>query len=156
MTATGAAYAAMADQAFAFWNEAFQAVIPEPSKPQPKSWYVEPAPAKCGVAEAWPGLLPWMWMDIGAVGSVKPRAVDNDPFSISAWVEAPVASWLELTKPQTAMACPMAFGMISAGIPPAVAWPTARANVAAMDACSVVAQSVQTAIENYQSVCSHH
>lgn len=159
LTATNAAYSAMAEEIFSFWNQAFEAFLPEPEKPQPKSWYVEPAPIKSTAASAdaaWSRMLPWMRIDVAAKpGGTPLPAADDDPFSMSAWMQAPLASWMELAKPQTAMACPMAFAMMSAGIPRAVAWPTARANVAAMDACNVMVQSFQTAMKNQRSSSSH-
>lgn len=157
MTATNAAYAAMADQMFSFWNQVFDTFIPEPEKPQSRSWYVEPAPIHSEArvaAGAWPCMLPWMWMDAGATGTGKSARVHDDPFNMSAWMRDPFASWLDLVKPQTMMACPMAFGMISAGIPHTVAWPAARANMAMIDACNIAARSFQTASENHKPVLS--
>ena len=45
----------------------------------------------------------------------------------------------------------MAFGMISVGVPEQVAWPTARANLAAIDAFNVAANSVERALADYQT-----
>lgn len=158
LTATNAAYAAMTDQVFSFWNQVFETLSPEPEKPQSRSWYVEPKPFRSVAVEApgaWPFMLPWMWMDADAAGTDKPlRAADHDPFSMPAWMRAPLESWLNLMKPQTMMACPMAYGMISAGVPHTVAWPAAQANVAVMEACNIAARTLQTALDNYQSACS--
>jgi len=153
LTATNAAYSAMADQMFSFWGQMLEAFIPESEKPQTRSWYVEPAPVRSVASDdtgAWRCMMPWMWMGADAAAGKPARAADDDPFSMSSWIRDPLQSWLDLAKPRTMMAVPMAFGMISAGIPHAVAWPAAQANVAMMEACNVMARSFEAAIENHQ------
>ncbi len=67
----------------------------------------------------------------------------------SAWLgmfpcyAAPPAAW------------PMAFMMMASGVPRSVAWPTAEANIAVMEAADVAAVSVQKVLASYRSDGGH-
>jgi hypothetical protein len=52
-------------------------------------------------------------------------------------------------------AWPMAFMLIAYGIPSAVAWPTAEANVAAIDAADAAAVTVRQAFSSYRTDGGH-
>lgn len=152
LTAAGAAYLAMADQAFRFWSQSLETMMPEPAKPAKKSWYVAPDQTKRARTEStgsWACMMPWM-APAAAMGPGH-AAANQGPFGAWGLFE----QWLALTNPQTAMAWPMACGMMAAGIPQSVAWPTAQANVAAMDAFSTAAKSVEEAVVNYRSDGGH-
>ena len=69
----------------------------------------------------------------------------------------PMAAWLT-TLPfasAPAAAWPMAFMMISSGVPHAVAWPTAEANAAVLDAADAATQSIKKAFASYQTEGGH-
>lgn len=73
----------------------------------------------------------------------------SDPF---AGANAAFAAWFNMF-PYAApsAAWPMAFMMMASGVPRSVAWPTAEANVAAMDAADAAAVSVREAFASYRS-----
>ncbi len=50
---------------------------------------------------------------------------------------------------------PMAFMLMSAGVPRSVAWPTAEANAAVMEAADVAAVSVKQVFASYQTPGGH-
>lgn len=183
-SASTAAYAAFADQVLSFWTSVLQPPPPK-REPQPSDlwrWPVPlspaPAPAPANPAAlfnpfAWlpqipapappapkaPALPtnPWEAMAqfaevmsgaLSAMSStpVKPLRTAKDP--MSAWLTAfpftpPTAAW------------PMAFMMMSQGVPHAVAWPTAEANAAVLDAAEVARRSIKQAFASYQSEGGH-
>lgn len=159
-TAAGAAYLAMADQAFRFWSQSVEAMTPEPAKPARKSWYVAPDQAGRTRTErtsaeptgAWACMMPWMAPTAMGPGRA---AANQGPFGEAFGAWGLFEQWLSLTNPQTAMAWPMACGMMAVGVPQSVAWPTAQANVAAMDAFNTAAKSVEEAVVNYRSDGGH-
>jgi hypothetical protein len=67
-----------------------------------------------------------------------------------------MAAWLTTFPfmPPTA-AWPMAFMMMSQGVPQAVAWPTAEANAAVLDAAEIARRSIKQAFASYQSEGGH-
>ena len=98
-----------------------------------------PAPPR-PVVQAWNPFAPW-------ANPVPTPALQN-PFAAMG------AMWQMF--PQGSMAAwPMACAMISAGVPQTVAWPTAEANLAAMDAAGAATQSMQKAFSNYRSSGGH-
>ncbi len=52
-------------------------------------------------------------------------------------------------------AWPMAFFMLSAGVPKSVAWPTAEANAAMMEAAEVASEQLRTVFASYRSDGGH-
>jgi hypothetical protein len=148
--ATTAAYAAFADQVFSFWAGAFTPPAPEPAPP-PTVWgwpmmpfmqAPRPEPAPMPFMP-----FPWATPQRQSVPAVDPFAGANAAFS--AWLDmfsyaaAPPAAW------------PMAFMLIASGVPRSVAFPTAEANVAVMDAADAAAVSVQRVMSSYRSDGGH-
>lgn len=167
-TAGIAAYGVMAAQALDFWAQMLSAMAPPPEPPAPRSWYREPAPLTSTTsprraqrrAAALPALMPLT--PVSAVGSPIPawgifnpwdgrtaaNAVPTPMSLFSAWL-----SMFPLRGPPTAW--PMAFVMIAAGVPQQVAWPTAEANAAAMEAAETATKTMNQIFSSYRSDGGH-
>ncbi len=97
---------------------------------KPKSWFnPEAAPALFGGDRA---AFDWFGNATGALPSLD---IWFDMFPLRGGP----AAW------------PMAFGMLSAGVPKAVAWPAAAANAAMMEAAEVASGEMQNAFASYHS-----
>jgi len=122
----------------------FMWALPEPvppTAPKAPSLPTNPWEAMAQFADVMSGALTAMTST-----PVKPATTKADP--MSAWLTAfpftpPTAAW------------PMAFMMISQGVPHAVAWPTAEANAAVMDAAETARRSIKQAFASYQSEGGH-
>jgi hypothetical protein len=145
--ATTAAYAAFADQVFGFWAGVLEPDRRQPA-PVPTTVWGWPVPAP----RQEPAILPffpfaWATPQRQSAPAIDPFAGANAAFS--AWLDmfsyaaAPPAAW------------PMAFMLIASGVPRSVAWPTAEANVAVMDAADAAAVSVQRVMSSYRSDGGH-
>jgi hypothetical protein len=147
--AATAAYANWATQAFELVAGAMRSMQPDPP---PRSWYREPPPA---AQDTTPGLpvpampgFPVPWMPFAWAGlptSPSPVAGAN-----------PVAAWFDMLGFRgPAAAWPMAFMMVAVGIPRNVAWPTAEANAAAIEAADAARRSLETAFSAYRTDGGH-
>jgi hypothetical protein len=119
--------------------------VPEPPPPKAPTLPTNPWEAMAAFAEAMSSTLSAM-----SATPVKPVASPTNP--MTAWLAmfpfaAPFA-------PPTA-AWPMAMVMMSSGVPHAVAWPTAEANAAVIDAAEVARRSMKAAFASYQSESGH-
>jgi hypothetical protein len=175
--ASTAAYAAMAGQVLNFWSDVLQP--PAPPRPQPASqlwnwpvpmaptppaaspplfnpfaWMLPPAPAPAPAlmpANPWEAMSAFANAMSGALSAmsatpVRPLAGPANP--MSAWLTmfpfaAPTSAW------------PMAFMMMSSGVPHAVAWPTAEANAAVLDAADAATRSIKKVFASYQTDGGH-
>lgn len=166
--ASTAAYAAFTDQMLNFWSGVLQ---PKPPKREPDLWHwpvpmAAPAPAANPFAWALPQPAPAavqlpsnpfeamamfanaMCGALSAMSATPVRPVASSADPMSAWLTmfpfgTPSAAW------------PMAFVMMSSGVPHAVAWPTAEANVAVMDAADAATRSIKKVFASYQSEGGH-
>jgi len=151
MNASGAAYQAMAQQMLQMWGQSVDNLL-ETAQQQTNSRSLAPQSYSAerrnpmGAAAC---MMPWAAIPNGMMNA-NPMATLN-PFGMPYGVFTPFAPWLEMMKPSQFNAWPMAFGMISVGVPEQVAWPTARANVAALDAFNVAANSVEKALADYRT-----
>jgi len=69
-------------------------------------------------------------------------------------LSSPFAAWFGMLPVAASPAVwPMAVMLMSAGVPRSVAWPTAEANVAAIDAADAAVVSVKQVFESYQTGC---
>ncbi|HKZ95663.1 MAG TPA: hypothetical protein VJ045_01635 [Hyphomicrobiaceae bacterium] len=85
----------------------------------------------------------WRW---GAVAGISAA-----PDAIS-----PFAAWWGMLQPRgSPEGWPMAFMLMAAGVPRSVAWPTAQANVAALDAAEAATASFNNAFSSYRSEGGH-
>jgi hypothetical protein len=134
------ALATPAPSASPFFNP-FAWMVPQEPPPPPK-----PAvPALPG--NPWEAMAQFAGVMSDALSSmtsmqVKPVATPSNP--MSAWLALfpfapPTSAW------------PMAFMMMSQGVPHAIAWPTAEANAAVLDAADVARQSIKQVFASYQS-----
>jgi hypothetical protein len=71
-------------------------------------------------------------------------------------VVSPFDVWLNMMPLRGGPAAwPMAFFMLSAGVPKSVAWPTAEANAAMMEAAEVASEQLRTVFASYRSDGGH-
>ncbi len=140
--AASAAYAAFADQTLDFWSKATQPTVQE-ERPRARLHLISgPQPYRSAVTASAPRPASPMPMDI--VGMTNAWAASP--------MFAPVRAWWSLFPLQGNPASwPMAYAMMSAGVPRAVALPTAEANVAAMDAADAATASIDRAFSSYRS-----
>jgi len=177
--ASTAAYAAFADQVLNFWS----AVLQPAAQPQPASqlwnWPVPMAPPAPPPAPQFNPFNPFDWM-LPALPPPKPAApaLPTNPWeAMSAFADAmsgalsamsatpvrplapainPMAAWLTTLPFASAPASwPMAFMMMSSGVPHTVAWPTAEANAAVLDAADAATQSIKQAFASYHTEGGH-
>jgi hypothetical protein len=180
-TASTAAYAAMADQVLNFWSSVLQPPATQrPPEPQPSLWNW-PLPLQ-PAAPAPPSMAlfnPFAWMlPPPPAPKPTPAAMPINPFeamtafanamsgALSAMSATPVRPLSQSTNPMMAWlttlpfasapaSWPMAFMMMSSGVPHAVAWPTAEANAAVMDAADAATQSIKKVFANYHTGSGH-
>lgn len=144
--ATTAAYAALTEQVFDFW-----AKVSTPAEPAPRAavqpvwgW---PVPAKREPAPT--PLWPFAWM----LPQTPPAP---QSYFAPGGVSSPFDAWFAMFPfAAPSPAWPMAFMMIASGVPRDVAWPTAEANMAAMEAADVAAASVQKVFSGYRTDGGH-
>jgi hypothetical protein len=152
--ATTAAYAALTEQVFDFWagmltpsqqgsGRACAAAKPAWSWPVPAKQEAVPLPMLPMWPFAWP--VPQRTPSAAGYGFGSPNT-NFSPFE--AWFAmfpfaAPSPAW------------PMAVMMMSSGVPRNVAWPTAEANVAVMEAADVAAATVQRVFSGYRTEGGH-
>jgi hypothetical protein len=143
--ATTAAYAAFAEQVFSFWAGALRPA-PEPAPAQTVWGWPLPAPRQEPAAMPF---FPFAW-----AAPQRPSTPAVDPF---AGANAAFTAWLDMFSYAAAppAAWPMAFMMIASGVPRSVAFPTAEANVAVMDAADAAAVSVQRVMSSYRTDGGH-
>lgn len=169
--ASTAAYAAFADQVLNFWSGVLQ---PSSAKREPDLWrwpvplatsqtsqpetlfnpfaWALPQPAPKPTSPSLP-TNPFEAMEAFANAmSSALSAMSSTPVRPIAGAASPMSAWLTMlpfTTPSAAW--PMAFMMMSSGVPHAVAWPTAEANVAVLDAADVARRSIKKVFASYQS-----
>jgi hypothetical protein len=141
--AASAAYAALANQTLDFWSNAARAGLRDDTPRTPRLQLVSgPRPFRSAVtAPAAPATAP-MAMDFAQMTTAW----------VSSPVFAPMRAWWGLFPLQGNPASwPMAYAMMSAGVPRAVAMPAAEANVAAMDAADAATASIDRVFSTYRS-----
>lgn len=155
--AATAAYGALAADTLEYWKRTF---LPEQPEPEPRSWYRHPdAPQPRAPAALPMNLLPRapFLAAFGAAPRAALPAPAADPMSalMNAWAAAPTA-WIDMwTMERAPVAWPMAFFMMSAGVPRSVALPAAEANAAALDAAKLAGEALQTSFASYRSDSGH-
>lgn len=160
-TAAVAAYAEFASQALGLWAQTIDSMLP---KPEPSSWYRHPdqRPAHAQAtqpfpwmglaaqpAQAWSQFYGQFWQHaLGKPGvpAVLAGHAGFNPFTL--WMRA----WPLQGNPA---AWPMAFALMGAGWSRHVAYPTAEANVAVIDAVSTATRAAQQQFSTYRSDGGH-
>ena len=141
--AASAAYAAFADQTLDFWSRAASRSDARDDEETPRLQLVSgPRPYRSAVTA-------------GPATPAAPAALDFVRMS-DAWAAspmfAPMRAWWNLFPLEGNPASwPMAYAMMSAGVPRTVALPAAEANVAAMDAADAATASIDHAFSSYRS-----
>ncbi len=137
--AASAAYAAFATQAIDFWTQSAKpGARSDDFTPSTPYLVTGPRPYRSAMTSPAPG----MPTDFGRMANAW---ADSPMFApVRAWwglfpLEGNPASW------------PMAYAMMTAGVPRAVALPAAEANMAAMDAAEAATTSIDRAFSSYQS-----
>jgi hypothetical protein len=149
--ATTAAYAAFADQVFDFWTGVLQPQRREPAPPQVNwGWPMLPMAAPAPRREpASAPFLPFAWANPAQTRLAPP---DN----AFAGAHAAFSAWLGMfSYAMPSPAWPMACMMMASGVPRSVAWPTAEANIAVMEAAEAATTSVQQVLASYRSEGGH-
>lgn len=136
--AASAAYTVFATQTIDFWAQSAKVGATNDFKPSTPHLVTGPRPYRSAVASSTAGTP----MDFVRMANLW---ADSPMFApIRAWwglfpLEGNPASW------------PMAYAMMTAGVPRAVALPAAEANMAAMDAADAASTSINRAFSSYQS-----
>ncbi|MGE0022996.1 MAG: hypothetical protein AB7S70_05115 [Hyphomicrobium sp.] len=140
--AASAAYAALADQTLDFWSQAARAGSSVDDR-QPRLQLVTgPRPYRSAFSATQSAASPASGVDFVRISQAW---ADSPMF-------APVRAWWSMFPLQGNPACwPMAYAMMSAGVPRTVAMPAAEANIAAFDAASVASASIDRAFSAYRS-----
>jgi hypothetical protein len=145
-TAATAAYAAFADQVFGFWADALKSPERRETRASPSAWGW-PWPMAQPATSAW---APFAW----AMPQGFPAP--TSPFGMPGTTSNPFAAWLGMFPFAAAPAAwPMAYMFMASGMPSSVAWPTAEANVAAMEAVDVATVTVRQAFSSYRTDGGH-
>lgn len=138
--AATAAYAALANQTLDFWAQAAKSPARDDYKPSapylvtgPRSYRPATAPAPMETA------IPFDFFRISNAWASSPMFAP-----VRAWwglfpLEGNPASW------------PMAYAMMTAGVPRAVALPAAEANMAAIDAAEAASTSIDRVFASYRT-----
>ncbi len=169
--ATTAAYAAFAEQVFGFWAGMFEPPRQQQAAPSPALTWGWPVPPRQEPAPM--PFLPFFWaappprrqevhafpfagFPFAAASPAPFQTPFQTPFQSPFQVpfQAPFQSWLDMWSAPPA-SWPMAFMLIASGMPRSVAWPTAEANVAVMDAADAAAVSVRQVFSSYRSDGGH-
>lgn len=140
--AASAAYAALADQTLDFWSRAAGSDARNDMQTQRLQLVSGPRPYRSAVTTPVVAAAPATPLDFVRMSNAWAQSPMFAP--MRAWwgmfpLEGNPASW------------PMAYAMMSAGVPRAVAMPTAEANVAAMDAADAASASIDRAFSSYRS-----
>lgn len=141
--AASAAYAAFANQALDFWVQSASAPSRNDDyRPATPYLVTGPRPYRSAVAPAPTPMAAAMPMDFVRMSNAWAKSPMFAP--VRAWwglfpLEGNPASW------------PMAYAMMTAGVPRAVALPAAEANMAAMDAAEAASTSIDRAFSTYRS-----
>lgn len=139
--AASAAYAAMADQTLSFWSTAAWAYnAGATGESRDLQLVTGPRPYRSAVSSA------------HIVPSTPSEFLKFSTDWANSPMFAPARAWWGMFPLQgTPASWPMAYAMMSAGVPRAVAMPTAEANIAAMDAAQLAKQSIDRAFSSYRS-----
>ncbi len=83
-------------------------------------------------------------------------AMSSTPVRPMASAANPMAAWLTMMPfAAPTAAWPMAYVMMSSGVPHAVAWPTAEANAAVLEAADAATRSIKKVFASYQAEGGH-
>jgi len=154
-SATTAAYTAVAANATDFWFRVIkQSMDLAAGNPAQRTGGGELLPTPATFAYPTPQFwTPFDWTSWGTPSRNPPAG----PFGFWPMMPlSPAATWFEMFPLRgPAAVWPMAFALIALGVPRNVAWPTAEANTAAMDAAEAAKESIEKAFSSYRSGGGH-
>ena len=120
---------------------------PQPAPPPPQNPFANPLMANSMMAAPMAAMAMFAEAVTGAMS-----AMSGAPVKSIVDTANPMTAWMSMLPfAKQSAAWPMAVVMMSSGVPHAVAWPTAEANVAALDAAEAARQSFKQALAGYQS-----
>jgi hypothetical protein len=178
--ASTAAYAAFSEQVLNFWSDVLKTPReeaqhwkwPVPSTaPQATAapfnpfaafafpWMTPPQPkAPAPPSNPWEAMLAFANAMTSAMvppsASTSVGTATGNPFA-NAFANPMLAWWSMFPTATQSAAWPMACMMMSSGVPHAVAWPTAEANAAVMDAADAATQSIKQVMASYRTDGGH-
>lgn len=151
--ASVAAMSAIANRTLAFWMPAPETRQTPSGRRDHLSWFDgqrasrRPEPASTDALNPWAAFNFWT---SAMTSAMQPRPT-NPSMMAMAMSFGPFAAWWSQALGTPNFAWPMAYQMIASGVPESVAWPTAEANAAVLDAAVAVKQEVEQAFASYQS-----
>lgn len=136
------------------WGMPVAAPRPAPVNPwlalMPWAQFAAPAAPPTPVFNPWLALTPWAQPQPAARSLFQPPA-NAQQLTAMSWAFAPFAVWWGAALRGPTFAWPMAYSMIAQGVPDSVAWPTAEANAAVIDATAIITEQAQQSFASYQS-----
>jgi len=163
--AATAAYAAVANQTLEFWANAANPTsrgpaaafdpwgittrqAPKPAVALPFGNWPNPALEFFKMSNAWAANSPWG----GSAWTASPWGAQGANGVAAQLAFSPVAAWWAMFPLNGNPASwPMAYSLMTAGVPSSVAWPTAEANTAALEAAEVATDALNAAFATYRS-----
>ncbi len=152
-----AAYAVTSQQVMDFWLAQARAAGPARQAESAESWYRPSQPPR--TAYRGNRSMPRSWFRAEPENDTSVASTPD--FGWAAWPTAapvaptawnPMAAWLAMM-PMSAVPAtwPFAYGMIAYGVPRSVAWPTAQANVAVIDAMETASEAFKPVYSSYHN-----
>lgn len=143
-SAASETYWACVGQALTAWASALRA---DPTAESAASWYRPERQPRSALLPRQSATPSWPF----------PRFDDASPFlTAGAAMPNPWAIWFGMFPLRGSPASwPMAFAMLSAGVPQAIAWPTARANAAMLDAAEAARAQTEALFSSYRTDGGH-
>ena len=139
-------------------DRAIKAASPE-AETKPTSWFNpdlngQPHYGEQAAKHSTPLMPPWMTGYAAPSAAAWPfgaMPTNASPFNAMMAV-SPFEAWMNMFPLRGGpIAWPMAFWMLSAGVPKSVAWPAAEANAAMMEAAEVASEQFNTVFANYRT-----
>lgn len=130
------------------------AAVPVAAPPSPwlvyMPWAQAPAAPKPAPAfNPWLAFMPWAQPAVASRPFQPPATAPQ--LNAMSMAFMPFAFWWGTAMRGPTFAWPMAYSMMAHGVPDSVAWPTAEANAAVLDATAVLTEQAQQTFASYQS-----
>ncbi len=152
-SASAAAMNAMAQQAFDFWMAPMRQQATPQRHRDHLSWFNPHGTEhhwgrpQAMATNPWLAFAPWA---MGPAATMYQPPAAAPQLMAMTWAFTPFAVWWNSMRGPT-FAWPMAYCMMAQGVPDSVAWPTAEANAAVLDAATTISDQAQQAFSSYQS-----
>jgi hypothetical protein len=150
--AATAAYTNAATQLFDFWSTALEGFVETPEVDPDAAQDERANPPKAQLPDDEPAFgfsmadwCPFPWLDPRRMGGLASMDFSTPP--VLAWMA--MANGFPLRGTSTSW--PVARAMIDSGVPRTVAWPTAEAHAAALDAADAASNGFRQVVASYHS-----